>query len=198
MQRPAVPVAAGQTLLNLMTKTLFTPQNLKRWTRPSCYVGAQWPDYYRSGCGQSRDSDALERANFDAMLKALGGERCDKEREDPEDPGAALSLVRVVQENHWAVGWVEWIAIHETATAQLEIADRIAAALEDYPVVDEFLWSEYEQADADLTWRNCYQPSERVKYIRQHRSQFEFHDFADMLACVRGNYFAGYASELLN
>ena len=77
-------------------QTKFTPENLKRWTRPSCYMGAEWPDYFSSGVGQSRDSDALERSNFDAMLKALGGEQSDKEREDPEDEGAALSLVRVI------------------------------------------------------------------------------------------------------
>ena len=173
------------------------PVHLKRWTHPTCYAGATWPDYYSAGVGQSRDSDALERANFDAMLKAIGGEQT-SEDEDPNDPGSALSLVRVVRENHWAVGWVEWIAIHETCSAALTIADEIKGRLEDYPVVSEELWSEYEQADADETWRNCYRPKERVEYIRKHRSQFEFHGFADLLACVRGKFFAGYASELLN
>lgn len=176
----------------------MTPEYLKRWTLPSHYFGAQWPDYYSAGVGQSRDSDALERANFDAMLKAIGGEQTSEDKEDPNDPDCALSLVRVVRENHWAVGWVEWIAIHESAIEALEIADKLKGKLEDYPVISEDLWSEYEQRDADETWRNCYRPKERVEYIRKHRGQFEFHGLADMLGCVRGNYFAGYASELLH
>lgn len=106
-------------LLNMTI--LFVPQHLRRWQRPSNYCGAEWIDYYSAGVGQSRDSDALERANFDAMLKALGGER--------DDEGLALSLVRVVRETHWAVGWVEWIAIHERATEALQLADGIKSAL---------------------------------------------------------------------
>jgi len=172
-------------------------KTIQKWTLPSHYAGASWPDYYVF-LGRSRDSDALERANFDAGLKAIGGEKVSEDKEDPNDPGSALSLVRIVRENHWAVGWVEWIAIHESATEQLQIADDIKTSLEDYPVVSEELWSEYEQTEADETWRDCYRPKERIEYIRKHRSQFEFHGFADMLACVRGKFFAGYASELLH
>jgi hypothetical protein len=68
---------------------------------------------------------------------------------------------------------------------------------EDCPVINEDHWSELEQEDANLTWRECYSPQDRIDYIRKHRSQFEFHDMADLLGCVRGEYFAGYASELL-
>lgn len=172
-------------------------KHLKKWELPSHYAGAQWPDYYVF-LGRNRDSSALGRANFDAGLKAIGGEKSDKDKEDPNDEGAALSLVRVVRENHWACGWVEWIAIHESATEQLAIADGIAEKLEDYPVVDEELWSEYEQDEANTVWKDCYSAKERIDYIRRHRSQFEFHGFADMLASVRGKYFAGYASELIS
>jgi hypothetical protein len=167
----------------MKTAQPYTPTHLRRWTAPGCYVGATWPDYYRSGCGQSRDSSALERSNFACMLEALGGES---------------ETVRVIRETHWAVGWVEWIAIHETDSEALAVADSIAAKLEDYPVIDENHWSELEQEDADETWRNCFDPRERVQYIRSHRSQFEFHGLSDLLACVRGKFFAGYASELLS
>jgi tRNA G10 N-methylase Trm11 len=133
------------------------------------------------------------------MLKAIGGEKTieidlDGDGENPHD----RELVRVVRENHWAVGWVEWIAIHETAIEQLRIADKIAGRLEDYPVVDEELWSEYETEEANQVWKDCYRVKDRIEYIRKHRNQFEFHDFADMLNCVRGKYFAGYASELIS
>lgn len=160
----------------------YEPKHLRRWAMPESYSGAVWPAYYRSGCGQSRDSDALERSNFACMLKALGGES---------------DTVTVVRESHWAVGWVEWIAIHQDDGAALKVADEIQARLADYPVIDDDHFSATEQDDANDTWRNCYRPQDRIDYIRKHRSQFEFHDFRDMLGCVRGEYFAGYASELL-
>jgi len=161
----------------------YQPKHLKRWSMPPSYFGAVWPAYYGAGVGQSRDSDALERSNFVCMLLALGGES---------------ETVTVVRESHWAVGWVEWIAIHQDDAKALQIADEVQAALADYPVINEDHWSTLEQEDADLTWQNCYDPAGRIEYIRRNRSQFEFHDFSDLLGCVRGKYFAGYASELLH
>lgn len=161
----------------------YEPTHLKLWTMPDNYAGAVWPGYYSSGVGQSRDSDALERSNFAAMLKALGGES---------------DTVLVIHEGHWAVGWVEWLAIHQDDGAALKTADEIFAALQDYPVIDEEDWSERETTGANETWDQCYDVHERITYIREHRSQFEFHNYADMRACVRGGYFAGYASDLLN
>ena len=161
----------------------FEPVNLKLWSMPDSYFGEVWPGYYSSGCGQSRDSDALERSNFTCMLKAIGGES---------------DTVCVVRESHWAVGWVEWIAIHQDDGAALATADEIQSGLENYPVVDENHWSDVEQEEARLAWASCYTPLERVAYIREHRSQFEFYDMRDLRGCVRGEYFAGYASDLLN
>lgn len=175
--------------------TRYQPERLNLWTRPQCYMGAEWPDYYVF-LGRNRDSDALERANFDAALAAIGGEQFDESQEsDVDDRG--LPLVLTIQENHWLVGWVEWIGIHRTADEALRRADAIMERLDGYPVVDEDLWSDYEQTEADEVWRNCFSASERVAYIREHRSQFEFRNLADMLGCVRGDYFAGYASELI-
>lgn len=156
--------------------------NLRRWTRPQYYFGASWPEYYSSGVGQSRDSDALERSNFASMLKALGGES---------------ESVIVVRENHFLVGWVEWIAIHQDDDRALTIADGIMERLADYPVVDESDWSERETEDANQTWANCFDWRERIEYIRDHRHQFDFRDFSGLRSCVRGEYFAGYASELI-
>jgi hypothetical protein len=149
---------------------------------PACYFGASWPDYYSAGVGQSRDSDCLERSNFAAMLAALGGES---------------ETVIVVRESHWAVGWVEWIAIHEGDTAALAIADEQQERLQNYPVLDEEDWSQREQEEADEVWRRCYSWQERITYIRQHREHFEFPCYADLVGCVRGQYFAGYAGELV-
>lgn len=165
---------------------------LKRWTRPTCYVGETWEDYFQSGVGHSRDSNALERANFDAMVAAL------KAVGEPADWPHDFAAFQIVRESHWAVGWVEWIAIHESAEALLERASAIMKEFENYPVIDDELFSQYENDEANETWKNCYRVKERVAYIRKHASQFEFRGLADMLGCVRGNYFAGYASELLH
>jgi hypothetical protein len=157
--------------------------NLTRWTMLEYYAGDTWPDYYLAGVGQSRDSDCLEQSNFATMLHLLGGES---------------ETIIVVHEGHWAVGWVEWIAIHETDDEAMQIADAAQERLQDYPVLDEDDWNEREQEAASETWKNCYSERERIEYIRKHRDQFEFHDYADLLGCVRGEYFTGYASDLLH
>lgn len=161
---------------------MYTPKELRRWELPSHYFGAKWPEYYSSGFGQSRDSDALERSNFICALKALGGES---------------ETIIVVRESHWAVGWVEWIAIHQSDEKALRAGDELREAYDQYPVVNEDHWSQLENEDAQQTWTNCFSDSDRLDYIRSHRSQFEFHDMADLIANVRGRYFSGYASELL-
>jgi hypothetical protein len=128
--------------------------NLKMWTRPDCYAGAEWPDYYSAGVGQSRDSDALERSNFACMLRALGGESW---------------TVVVVSESHWAVGWVEWIAIHKADHAALTIADEIMGRLADYPIVNEEHYSELEWNEAADYW-DSLSPRAKVELAMYERS----------------------------
>lgn len=111
--------------------------HLKRWTTPTDWFGTPWPDYYRSGCGRSRDSGTLEQSNFECMLAAL------REVEDTKTERDEAT-VQVVRESHWLVGWVESILIHESDAAALAVADRIAAKMEDYPVIDEEHWSTLE------------------------------------------------------
>lgn len=169
----------------------------KPWSRPSNYMGATWYGWHSAGFGQSRDSDCLERSNFSVAsreLLALKTEWPDRKTEDEMGTGYTVEIVR---ESHWAVGWVEWIAIHSSNTAAIAKATELCERANDYPVLDEDDWSEREQTEANEVWTNCFDVSERIAYIRQHRSQFEFHGFADLLGCVRGKYFAGYASELL-
>lgn len=161
----------------------YIPENLELWSTPSNWFGTPWDGYYVF-LGQHRDSDCLTRSNFQCALKAL-------------EKLSESETVQVVCENHWAVGWVEWIAIHETDEEALRIADEIMGALSDYPILDESHYSEMEMEEANQVWESCYDEKERIEYIRKNRSQFEFRDFADMMSCIRGKYFAGYASELL-
>lgn len=156
-------------------------QSLERWTRPDYYAGANWPEYYVF-LGRNRDSDDLTESNFACGLEAIGGES---------------ETVQIIRERHWAVGWIEWIAIHESDSAALETARAICDALNKYPVIDEDDWSERESETANTIWRDCYDWQGRIKYIRADRLQFDFRNMADMMQCVRGEYFCGYASELI-
>ena len=167
---------------------------MRLWTLPSSYIGSQWPDYFVF-LGQNRDSDALNRSNFRSGLAALGGENCSYQNEGED---SEQSNVIVVRESHWACGWIEWIGVHKNARETIALAEEIEKRLEDYPVVDETDWSKLESEEADEIWSNCYNATERIDYIRAHRSQFDFRDLGDLLGCIRGKYFAGYASELLN
>lgn len=126
---------------------MFEPAHLKRWTMPDSYAGAVWPAYYSAGIGRHRDSDDLDESNFATALKALGGES---------------DTVAVVHEGHWAVGWVEWIAIHQDDETALRIADDLQARLADYPVLDEDDWSEREEASANQAWTN-YSLRDRIE-----------------------------------
>lgn len=161
----------------------YTPKLLTRWTLPDSYFGPKWTKYYSSGFGHHRDSDCLSESNFYSCLKALGGES---------------STVIVVRECNWAVGWVEWIAIHEGDAKALEIADSLVKECQDYPVIDEADWSEREEEAATHLWSKCFDAKDRLEYIRANRDQFEFRSFGDIRAQIKGEYFGGYASELLS
>ena len=111
---------------------------IKRWERPSDYFGADWPEYFVF-LGQHRDSDSVERSNFIVGLESLGGES---------------ETVIVVRERHWAVGWVEWIGIHESDEARITEADEILCALSGYPVLSDDHWSELEWNEACFQWES--------------------------------------------
>jgi hypothetical protein len=151
---------------------MYQPERLERWKMPRDYFGAEWPEYFSAGVGRSRDSDCLEESNFHAMLRAIGGES---------------ATVKVVRESHWAVGWVERIAIHESDEAALRTADGLRQALDDYPILDENDHSEREEAECDQVWNSCYPWRERLRYLRTHGHTA---DFGQLMAAVRGDWHA--------
>lgn len=176
--------------------------HLERWSRPSNYFGATWDGWYSAGVGQSRDSDALERANFEAMKKRLRALPDVAVMTPTRDSGLLeASAVQIVRESHWAVGWVEWIAIHETKTAALELANKIMAKMEDYLVIDEELWSQFEDDECATVWTGCYNEAERVEYLRKHVSmpvKYPPHGmtpYQALRAAVKGDW--GVAANLL-
>jgi hypothetical protein len=150
---------------------MYTPTRLKRWTLPSNYMGASWPAYYSAGIGESRDSDTIERSNFRtawAALDALNTDCpvCEGSGDAPEPwgrlsdgspigwkgcdtcHGSGRTVVRV-EENHWAVGWVAWIAIHESNDAALKVADEFNERLGNYPILDG---NDLDMLERDLAW----------------------------------------------
>jgi len=157
-----------------------TPTHLARWTLPKCYAGADWYDYYSAGVGQSRDSDALERSNFAVMIRELEAIPEPPAWEHDEAPWI------VVRENHWAVGWVEWIAIHKDAEAHLQRADELQTRLADYPILDEMHYGEVENTECEEVWNGCFDRRERVRYLRQHAHTG---DFRALLAAARGSWY---------
>lgn len=103
-------------------------------------LSADSKDPYRDwlvvGVIKTRDSDALDRSNFDAMTKYLLNE--DPERNDHNRASFG----------HWACGWFEILMVKPGSKAFIE-ATKQEARLENYPVLDEFLMSEYEMEDGE-------------------------------------------------
>lgn len=141
-----------------------------------------------------RDADCLTRSNYRCLIQLMGG----KGTEGAKGSQSINDNVRIEEASHWAVGWVQYLIINPEAKELVALAEQALERLEDYPVLDEEDFSELEREEADEVWKSCYCVKERIEYIREHRGQFEFHDLRDMLSCVRGNYFAGYASELIS
>lgn len=165
----------------------YTPENLSLWETPESWYGQPWDGYYVF-LRQNRDSDCLTRSNFRCAIAELGGETEDDEGEP---------LVAIVREGHWTVGWIEWIAIRADQTEVLRKADAMAGKLDGYPVLNDEDLSDLEAEEANEVWKKCYSAKDRIAYIRENSSHFDFQDWRDLLSCVRGEYFAGYASEFL-
>ena len=145
------------------------------------YMGEIPTDEWLCLLTRTRDSDLLTESNFETAVQMLGGEN---------------ENVEIHRFGHWACGWWESLAV-KANTQQAKIAEKIEEKLEAYPILDEDDFSEKEHEVAQDVWKNCYNARERVQYIRENRSQFDFHGFSDMRAVIRGDYFAGYASDLI-
>lgn len=124
---------------------------MKRWTYPKDYLGATWYGYYVF-LSQHRDSDAVDRSNFAVALAELGGQS---------------DTVIVVRESHWAVGWVEWIAIHESDTASQAKANAMLERIADYPLLDEGHYSDLQWREASDWWSRM-SVSERLDLCKEH------------------------------
>ncbi len=106
------------------------------WEHPDCYIGKRWNGWLMF-LSQTRDSDALDRSNFIVGLEAVE-KATSLGREDFEHQPLR------VQENHWACGWIEWIAIHQSDAGAITCAQRLIERLEQYPILNEDHMSQLE------------------------------------------------------
>jgi len=129
---------------------------------------------------RNRDSDCLTESNWRIAIKMLGGES---------------DNVRIDRFGHWACGWWESLSVKDGSPAH-SIGKDITQKIDSYPVLDEDDFCQLEEEQAQEIWES-FNDSERIDYIRQNRSQFEFGSLGGLLGCARGKYFSGYASELI-
>ena len=99
---------------------------LEKWTRPDCYMGETYEEYYVV-YSINRDSCLVEESNWACILNLLGGES---------------ETVIVASASHCACGWLDILLIHESNKELLTEANNICEGLEDYPVVNEDHWLE--------------------------------------------------------
>lgn len=109
--------------------------------------------------GTHRDADTLTRSNFAVISEDLS-------TRFPDD-------TRIESFSNWAVGWSETLLVRPDSEAW-KAAEEWIAKLADYPVADEYHWSETEEAES-------------VESIAEFlRSEFAWHeiDYAECAAYV--------------
>jgi hypothetical protein len=141
-------------------------------------------DWLVAPVSRTRDSGVLAKSNWDVVLKDL----------EEHDTGEDLEVHRF---GHWGPGWFEIILIRpESKCAQ--VAEEWEGVLANYPVACDEDFSQKEQEEANLIWRDCYNNQERIKFIRENIDEFTWNSFSEIRQCVRGEAFYGYASILLS
>lgn len=133
---------------------------------------------------RTRDSDTLERSNFEVMQNIL--REVDSEEDNWE----------VHRFGHWGPGWFEIILVRPD-TECMSRAQEAEDSLCSYSVLCDEHFSQLEHEDAQETWKNCYTDKERIEYIEDHRRDFEFSSLEEMMSCVRGKVFCGSVSDMV-
>lgn len=150
------------------------------WGSLDNYIGETEFDGALCLMTRSRDSDLLTESNWDCALELLGGES---------------ENVLIHRFGHWACGWWEALCVLPGTEAET-VANEIRADLDAYPVLDDDDYQAREWKQADQNWAECYTDRGRIAYIRERRRDFEFRDFTDLMAQVRGRYFSGGTGEM--
>jgi hypothetical protein len=105
---------------------------------------------------QTRDSDCLEKSNFEVALEMLGGES---------------ETVEVHRFGHWGPGWFEIIIVDCFDRDKVLKLEEIEASLENYPVLDEMHFSELEWNAATEYWEHM-SIRERLEWCHKYNVSF--------------------------
>ena len=124
--------------------------DLKAWKRPDSYMGHQYWGYVGL-CGQSRDSDTVERSNFERIQEDAEKECGSREYNWLEE---AMPVIETAHASHWAVGWVETLMVYWADVKALDFAASVRKALEGYPVYDDEHHSELAYEESEETYDN--------------------------------------------
>lgn len=123
-----------------MSNRLFQTPNDER-SRDFAYWGDRG-EWFRIA-GMHRDSDLIERANFESFRRMVA-------ELDPSE-----TLWAIERYNHWAVGWVETLLVASSGGTfrMLRRAAEMKKQLEKYPIFDEELYSDLESQEVDASWK---------------------------------------------
>lgn len=146
---------------------------LNKWEKQSNYMGTDCSDYYIV-IAKTRDSGLLEISNYESIKAYL----FDKYGKD---------LFKIVTFNHWGVGWIQAILIHENASGSiLHEIDEIKCALSEYPVFNDTDYFEREHNAMLELWEHaslseridiCKQANESIFAARKSLQQiFDYYD----------------------
>ena len=134
----------------MLTETSLEYKYITKWQYPRFYMGASFTDYFLA-YSRNRDSKIMENVNFDAIVKAL-------ESANGEDIGyyypEDTEQVFLQRSNHFGVGWVDIILIHESETNLLSIADDLLRSLAEYPCLDDTELSRRESESCQELWED--------------------------------------------
>lgn len=97
---------------------------------------------------RTRDSDALERSNFEVISGTLDV-RFGHESADGEHPDT-----HIVRFGHFACGWIAHIVINLSNRDLVAAAAEWESRIDDYPVADEDHWSNLQFDDAIDAWES--------------------------------------------
>jgi hypothetical protein len=122
---------------------LHTPEAVEAFRPTSNFTGMNLDEYAHinkwAGVGlipvtKNRDSEPLERSNFDSTIDELS---------DKFD-GTNIGTINF---GHWACGWL-LVAVYNTGISGLaEAVADIDKRIKEYAILDEVLYSEYEWSD---------------------------------------------------
>jgi len=155
----------------------MTRGKLHLWTQPSSYFGFS-PDGDILVMTRHRDSDALDRTNWDAaaqrLITAAGIERI-PDLADVEGTGRfngpgreKIPPVYAWEASSSLIGWIRYLMVRADAPPEiLAEAQSIADDLADYPSLDDDAWSQLEWQEAESLWASMT-VRERAEMIRRH------------------------------